>query len=76
MGVMVQIRNVPPELHRKLKERAAAHGMSLSDYLLSEVRYAATKLTVDELKARLDRIPPFKGKKSPAAALRAEREGL
>jgi len=32
---MIQIRNVPPELHRKLKVRAAEAGMSLSDYLLS-----------------------------------------
>jgi antitoxin FitA len=72
---MVQIRNMPTELHRKLKARAAAHGMSLSDYLLSEVQNAATKLTPNEIAARLDRIPPFKGKESPTAALRAEREG-
>src|SRR5712691_2921028 len=33
----IQIRNVPPELHRKLKVRAAEAGMSLSDYLLETV---------------------------------------
>ena len=38
MSKMVQIRNVPDALHRKLKARAAAAGQSLSDYLLGEIR--------------------------------------
>lgn len=74
MGVMVQIRNVPPDLHRKLKERAAAHGMSLSDYLLSEVRRSAERLTPEEIQARLEKIPPYNGKLSPTRILRQERD--
>ena len=35
---MVQIRNVPDALHRKLKARAADAGQTLSDYLLSRTR--------------------------------------
>ena len=35
---MIQIRNVPDVLHRKLKSRAALAGMSLSDYLLREIQ--------------------------------------
>jgi len=38
---MIQIRNVPDELHRKLKARAALAGQSLSDYLLAEIRRSA-----------------------------------
>ncbi len=38
MSKMIQIRNVPDALHRKLKARAALEGMSLSDYLLAEVQ--------------------------------------
>ncbi|MGH8586426.1 MAG: FitA-like ribbon-helix-helix domain-containing protein [Gammaproteobacteria bacterium] len=34
---MVQIRNVPDDLHRKLKARAALAGMSISEYLLREI---------------------------------------
>lgn len=34
---MIQLRNVPDELHRRLKSRAALEGMSLSDYLLGEI---------------------------------------
>jgi plasmid stability protein len=37
----IQIRNVPEELHRTLKARAALAGMSLSDYLLHECRKLA-----------------------------------
>ena len=38
MSTMIQIRNVPDALHRKLKSRAALAGMSLSDYLLQQIR--------------------------------------
>ncbi len=31
MSVMIQIRNVPEAIHRRLKARAAEAGMSLSD---------------------------------------------
>ena len=45
---MIQIRNVPPELHRTLKIRAAEAGMTLSDYLLSEVERVARRPSVPE----------------------------
>jgi antitoxin FitA len=43
---MIQIRNVPEDLHRALKARAARLGMSLSDYLLSEMEMVAEKPTL------------------------------
>src|SRR5579859_4771892 len=57
MSVMIQIRNVPDALHRRLKSRAALAGMSLSDYLLSEIRHVAERPTLDELRARLEHRP-------------------
>jgi plasmid stability protein len=51
MGTMVQIRNVPDALHRRLKSRAALAGMSLSEYLLSEIRQVAERPMLDELRA-------------------------
>ena len=51
---MIQIRNVPEELHRTLKSRAAMSGMSLSDYLLAELRRVAARPTRAELLARLE----------------------
>ena len=47
MPAMIQLRHVPDELHRKLKARAALAGMSLSDYLLREIRDIAERPTID-----------------------------
>ena len=50
---MIQIRNVPESTHRTLKVRAAQAGVSLSDYLLAEVRRMAEMPTIAELSARI-----------------------
>src|SRR5438128_1665668 len=55
---MIQIRNVPAALHRKLKPRAALAGMSLSDYLLAQIRSIAARPTMEEMIARIERLPP------------------
>jgi plasmid stability protein len=73
MPVMVQIRNVPSYLHRELKARAALEGMSLSDYLLRELRYALDRPTLDEIGKRLSTRLPVRTRPTPAAAVRAER---
>jgi antitoxin FitA len=74
MSVMIQIRNVPDTLHRRLKSRAALAGMSLSDYLLSELRLVAERPTLDELRARLEHRPGISPSMAPAEAVRAERD--
>ena len=71
---MIQIRNVPDALHRRLKSRAALAGMSLSDYLLGEIRQVAERPTLDELRARLQSRPEAVVPVSPAEAVRAERD--
>ena len=43
MSKMIQLRNVPDALHRSLKARAAMAGMSLSDYLLAEIKEIAER---------------------------------
>lgn len=50
---LIQIRNVPDDVHRTLKVRAAADGTSLSDYVLREVTRAARNPTPAELDARI-----------------------
>ena len=74
MPVMVQIRNVPSDLHRDLKARAALEGMSLSDYLLRELRQALDRPTVNEIRKRLSSRQPVRPYPAPAAAVRAERK--
>lgn len=75
MSKMIQIRNVPDALHRRLKSRAALTGLSLSDYLLNELRETAERPTIEELRARLHGRTSAAPALPPAAALRAEREG-
>ena len=71
---MIQIRNVPDGLHRRLKARAALAGMSLSDYLLHEIRRVAERPTLEELRARLESRPAVTPAESPAEAVRSERD--
>lgn len=52
MSKMIQIRNVPDDLHRELKMRAAAAGMSLSDYIKRELDRRSRKSTIKEIVAR------------------------
>ena len=74
MSVMIQIRNVPDALHRRLKSRAALAGMSLSDFLLGQIREAAERPTLEELRARLGRRAEVTPSVPPASAIRAERD--
>lgn len=74
MSRMIQVRNVPDGLHRTLKARAATEGMSLSDYLLAELREIAERPTLSELRQRLERRQPVDLPISAGAVVRAERD--
>lgn len=74
MPKMIQLRQVPDDLHRKLKARAALEGLSLSDYLLAEIRRTAERPTVAELRDRIAQRTPVITRVPPARAVRAERE--
>ncbi|MFL5874180.1 MAG: FitA-like ribbon-helix-helix domain-containing protein [Solirubrobacterales bacterium] len=52
MSKMIQIRNVPDDLHRELKMRSAAAGMSMSDYIKRELDRRRRKSTIREIAAR------------------------
>lgn len=73
MSKMIQLRNVPDELHRKLKARAAQNGQSLSDFLIAEIRAIAERPTPAEIRYRLMQRTPAKVRESAADAVRAER---
>lgn len=74
MSAMIQIRNVPDEMHRLMKSRAALAGMSLSDYLLAELRQIAERPTMEEMRARLESRPALHSSLSAAEAVRAGRD--
>ena len=74
MSSMIQIRNVPPDLHRKMKARAALEGKSLSEYLLAELRRLAELPTPEEWRARLATREPVSLTEAPADIIRAARD--
>lgn len=53
MSKMIQVRNVPDRLHRTLKARAAAEGLSLSDYIKRELEAGVEQPTFEEVNARV-----------------------
>jgi len=73
MARMIQVRNVPDGLHRALKARAATAGMSLSDYLLGELREIAERPTLAEFRERLHTRRPVEADLNTADLLREER---
>lgn len=74
MSKMIQIRHVPDALHRKLKARAASLGMTLSDYLLTEVEAIAEKPTVPEWLELVRRLEPVAVDEDPATVIRRHRD--
>ncbi|MHB8418485.1 MAG: FitA-like ribbon-helix-helix domain-containing protein [Myxococcales bacterium] len=71
---MIQVRHVPEAVHRTLKARAAAEGLSLSDYILAELRRLAERPTRGEVLARIEARAPVKIRRSSADWVREARD--
>jgi len=71
---MIQIRNVPDEVHRTLKMRAAAAGLSLSDYLLREIERDARQPTLEETLDKIKAAGSVHLSEDSATAVRAIRD--
>ncbi len=74
MPKMIQLRNVPDAVHRRLKACAASEGLTLSDFLTREARRIAERPTRDEFLQRLRARPVTRLKISPAQIIREERD--
>ncbi len=74
MSSMIQIRNVPEEVHRALKARAALAGKSMSEMILEELQAMLALPSERELRERLEQAEPFAMKKSSAGLIRRERD--
>ncbi len=73
MSSMIQIRNVPREIHRRLKARAALAGMSMSEFVLREIERGLARPTREELLRRLEKLPSLDLVPPPADLIRKER---
>lgn len=71
---MVQIRSVPEDLHRRLKARAAIEGISMSEFVLREIKKALDRPTREEVLARLQARPVRQIRRPAADVIRAERD--
>ncbi len=74
MPKTIQIRNVPEDLHRKLKARAAELEMTLSDYLLSEFKRLAERPTLQEVLNKLKQQESVVLDEDPAVTIRRHRD--
>ncbi len=71
---MIQIRNVPEEVHSILKARAAREGMSLSDFLKQELARSVAKPTLKEWLEQTKSRKPIRTSKSGAEMIREIRD--
>ncbi len=74
MSKTIQIRNVPDVLHRRLKARAAKAGMSLSSYLLAEIKDLEQRPTLAEFRKLLHRRRPVVAEIDAARIIREHRD--
>ena len=74
MSKMIQLRDVPDDIHRTLKSRAAREGMSLSDFLKKELVRTAERPTVQEWLDRTRHLKPLRSGKSSAQVIRDLRD--
>jgi plasmid stability protein len=74
MAKTVQIRGVPDRVHRELRTRAAAAGVSLSDYALGELTRVAERPPVADVLARAAARSGGAGATEVVAAVRTGRD--
>lgn len=71
---MIQVRNVPDEIHRELKIRAAREGVSLSEYLLELARRDVARPSMKEMLERLRAGPGIRTSVTSAELIRDTRD--
>lgn len=74
MSTMLQVRNVPKEIHRTLKSRAASRGLALSDYALEVLKREVSRPTRDEMLRRFQALTSVTTRESAASLVRKGRE--
>jgi plasmid stability protein len=76
MGVMLQIKDVPADVHRVLKARAALEGVSLTEYVRRALEQAARRPSREELIADLSSVEAVTTGESAADALAHVRDDV
>ncbi len=74
MSIMIQIRNVPEDVHRRAKAKAALEGVTLSDLALRALQKELRRLSVTEVLARVRELGPIYGAPAAADIIHEERD--
>jgi plasmid stability protein len=74
MSKMIQVRDVPEQVHSTLKARAAREGMSLSDFIKRELERTVERPTMREWLELTGRAKPIAAKRSAAQVVREMRD--
>ncbi len=74
MSKMIQVRDVPEQVHSTLKARAAREGMSLSDFIKRELERVAERPSMREWLDRTLQAEPIRSKRSAAQIIREMRD--
>ena len=75
MSSMLQVRNVPADVHRTLKARAASRGLALSDYALEVLMREVARPTPDEMLRRFRALASVSARESASSLVRKGRQG-
>ena len=73
MSKMIQVRDVPEDVHSTLKARAAREGISLSDYIKRELEHTAERPSMREWLDLTRKIRPIPSTRSGAQIVRGLR---
>jgi plasmid stability protein len=74
MPKLLQVREVPDDVHRTLKVRAAQAGTSLSEYVRAELEVIASRPTPEELRVRLETRAPVEVRETAGELIRRHRD--
>lgn len=74
MNKHVQIRNLPAETHRKLKNRATEKGMTITDYVKRLIDHDLARPDWAEVAERVRAMPPLELPETSAEMIRHERD--
>jgi plasmid stability protein len=74
MSKMIQLRDIPDQIHSTLKARAAREGMSLPDFIKRELERTVERLGMSEWLDRTRKAKRIPMRRSAAQVVRELRE--
>ena len=74
MSKMIQVRDVPEQVHTVLKARAVRERMSLSDFIKKELERIAERPSMREWLEQTEQMKPVRTKRSAAEIVRELRD--